>query len=779
MRLVISSYLSGEKGWYDGGPRKTTCYFLLTLIGSMAIIKTMKRRDFFLLVGLLLVLSLIFTTCSQDFYADIPCITNADCPKGYHCEADETGSQFCVKGTTEQTEGITILPEEIKFGDVQVRDRKTAEISITNKSPSRAKFDFAIEFANKTDELALEKKTISVNYNETVKVKVTYSPKKVGPLAQNQINIFLVAGGRSSRVTNVLLYGRGIDPTIVATPDNLDFGSLYPGNKSEFKSILLSNSTGGELKITNIYILKTSDGDIGGSEISEFEVSDLPSFPQDLSEKDSSIQISVRFRPKTAGNKSATLIVENTDIDNPRLPVSLQGKGETCPSDYYDVNGRPEDGCEYYCNPKLEGIDVCDGEDNDCDGEVDNGPPGELCFLKDKEKKHVVSTACIEKSGEKVCIIAECEPNYWDNDGLYDNGCEAECVRSGSEICDGIDNDCNGKTDELSPSVMCPATLNTKEAFCNKGKCSYSCIPKYGNCNDTWEDGCETKLQDNFDHCGECNRPCTLPHAIGKCEDILCKIVSCQSNYYDINKDPSDGCEYQCTPTGGESCDGKDNDCNGKTDDGDIRILCPVDIHTSFECANGACRIVSCQSGWYDINGLISDGCECQAQDSLRGNDACNNAYDLGNFSNATQSLSIETNILPVGRSAWYKARFVDDVNGDISQGRDLFHINIKLESNPQNQYKLDIYEESCSTSPNWNTFLDCPQADYHFATDFRGGSGRDGKPLGENPCYGSGNVPNKNKCKDNTMPVYFRVYRNPQATPTCDKAIVRINFTR
>ncbi len=727
----------------------------------------------------LYLLSTILLTCSQDFYADIPCVANSDCPKGYHCEANESGSMVCVEGETEQVAGITVLPDEIKFGDVQLRDKKSEEISITNKSASKAKINIALDFANKTDEITLEKKNLSINYNETAKIKVTYSPKKIGALAQNQVNVFLITDKNSSKVKNVLLYGNGIDPTIVATPDSMDFGELYPGNKSEVKTLRISNSTGGSLKITNIYIDENMDLDAGGSEISEFEISNIPSFPQDLSEKDSFVEIGIQFKPKTAGMKNATLIIENTDIDAPKLSVSLTGKGGTCPPDYYDINGKPEDGCEYHCAPKLKGVDICDGEDNDCDGETDNGPPDDVCFLKDKQKKHVVSTACIEKSGDKVCIIAECEPNFWDNNGVYDDGCESECVKSGNEICDGIDNDCNGKTDELSPSVMCPAALNTTEAFCEQGKCSYTCIPKYGNCNDDWNDGCETKLQDNFDNCGECKKSCTLPNAIGKCEDISCKVVSCQSGYYDINKDPGDGCEYQCTPTGQEVCNGKDDDCDGQTDNGDIRILCPADIHTTFKCESGTCKIVQCQSGWYDINGVVNDGCECQAEDSLLGGDSCNNATDLGNFSNATQNLSITTNVLPVGRSAWYKARFVDDVQNDINMGYDSFHINIKLESNPQNQYSLDIYENECTTSPNWNTFLDCPQQDYHFQTDFRGGSGPDGKPLGENPCYGTGNIPNKNQCKDNTMTIYFRVYREQQVTPTCDKASIRINFTK
>ncbi len=722
----------------------------------------------------------LFQTCSQDFYADLPCVTNDDCPKGYHCEADETGKMTCKKGETEQTAGVTVTPDEISFGDVQLRDKKTDQITITNKSPSKAKVNIALDFANKSDELSLEKKTLSVNYNETVKVGVTYSPKKVGSLAQNQVNIFMVSEGKSNKVKNVLLFGKGIDPNISADPMILDFGKLYPGNKSELKTITISNTTGGALKITNIYISESAVSDAGGSEIAEFEISELPTFPASISEKDAFVEIKAQFKPKKTGVKQANLIVENTDIDNPGLVVTLKGEGASCEPDYYDINGKPEDGCEYYCAPKLKGVDICDGEDNDCDGEIDNAPSDQACPLKDKDKKHVSATACIEKGGEKVCIIAECESNYWDNDGQYDNGCEAECVKSnnGIEICDGVDNDCNGKTDELNPNTMCKPVMNSSEAQCVQGKCEYVCNYGYGNCNDNWEDGCETDVKSNSEHCGKCKNPCMPDNAIGMCSDMLCKVVSCKSGYYDINKDPADGCEYQCTPDGQEKCDKKDNDCDGTTDNGDIRILCPTNIYTTFACEEGACKITACTKGWYDVDKVVDNGCECQANDTYMGGDTCIGAYNLGEFSSSKQSLDIQTNLLPVGRSAWYKATFKDDVSEDIAEGKDLFHINIRLSANPQNQYGLDIYESDCQ---NGKIFLDCSGQDYHYATDFRQGStsAPDTSATGENPCYGSGNVIGKNLCKNSTITIYFRVFRTNTATPTCESANVRIDFTR
>jgi hypothetical protein len=744
------------------------------------IIITMSKRLYSNLafLPLLILVASFLSTCAQDFYADIPCTSNSECPKGYHCEANEQGNMVCVKGEAEQISGVSVIPDEINFGDVQVKDKKIEQITITNKSVSKAKVNIALDFASKSDELSLEKKTLTVNYNETAKVGVIYSPKKVGSLPPNKLNVFLVVGSNSQNVKALPLYGKGIDPNIVAEPTTIDFGELYPGNKSEPKTVSISNSTGGALKVTNIYILENKDVDAGDSDISEFELIDLPSLPYALNEKGSFFEIKVQFKPKTAGDKIASLVIENTDVDNPRLTVQLMGKGGSCPPNYYDINGKPEDGCEYYCNPKLRGVEICDGEDNDCDGEIDNNPnEEELCQFDNKASKHVVHLSCIEKEGKKRCIITECEPNYWDLDSEMDNGCEAICEKTGPEVCDGKDNDCNGKTDEINPNMMCPAVPNTTDAMCIQGRCEYTCALKYGNCNNDWSDGCETRLQDNDDNCGECGKRCDLPNAIGRCEDVQCKIVSCKSGYYDINKDPKDGCEYQCTPQGQEKCNGIDDDCDGNTDNGDIRILCPTASNTTYACENGKCKIVACGNGWYDLNGNIEDGCECQAYSSLPGGDTCESATDLGSFDSPTQSYTLQTNLLPVGKVAFYKARFVDNLEEDITNGRDNFHITIRIENNPQNQYRMDIYEDSCSPSGKYHLYQNCAQQDYSFATDFRDGSGVGA--TGENPCYGSGNVPNKNLCSNNSMWVIFKIYRDPNITPTCETASIRINFTR
>ena len=88
--------------------------------------------------------------------------------------------------------------------------------------------------------------------------------------------------------------------------------------------------------------------------------------------------------------------------------------GMVCDVHFFDLNGILTDGCEY--GPLVvTGPEVCDGIDNDADGQID--------------EQVVVPTVA---NGDVVChagaFIVICRPGFTDANGYLPDGCEAAAV---------------------------------------------------------------------------------------------------------------------------------------------------------------------------------------------------------------------------------------------------------------------------------------------------------------------------------------------------------------
>ena len=202
--------------------------------------------------------------------------------------------------------------------------------------------------------------------------------------------------------------------------------------------------------------------------------------------------------------------------------------------------------------------EACDGRDNNCNGEVDEGfdfTSARYCGTCDNNCQAadwVVTVRCdppdvLDGTVPGTCVIEGCDSRQYDLDGDPTNGCEYFCNTDGEATVDdavtgcGRDDDCDGIADE------------------------------------------DLNLCEDVEHCGSCMRSCLITgvHATFECvstaadgeecdtDNTACQITGCDDGYVDANGDPLDGCEYQCTPDGPEVCDGVDNDCDRLVDNAD------------------------------------------------------------------------------------------------------------------------------------------------------------------------------------------------------------------
>ncbi|HZF50667.1 MAG TPA: MopE-related protein [Polyangiaceae bacterium] len=206
--------------------------------------------------------------------------------------------------------------------------------------------------------------------------------------------------------------------------------------------------------------------------------------------------------------------------------------------------------------------EVCDGKDNNCNNAIDDGC---LCNPPD-------TRSC-------GLNVGECNPgiqNCVNNGQTFTWGLCTGYGGPKSEICNGLDDDCNGKLDDFT---MCSCGT-TKPCGANVGVCTegiQTCNDgQWSLCNgagptewpdemscDGLDNDCDSNVDENLPGTGlPCNTgiPGVCALGIMQCDSVSNNIVCTQTNFP--------------TPEENYGCNGFDDDCDGQIDNRAVPITC-------------------------------------------------------------------------------------------------------------------------------------------------------------------------------------------------------------
>ncbi len=261
--------------------------------------------------------------------------------------------------------------------------------------------------------------------------------------------------------------------------------------------------------------------------------------------------------------------------------------------------------------------ELCDGVDNDCDGSIDEGLSGSSYYADLDSDGYGDASSAVSACATPAGYVAD-DTDCDDSDAATNPGA--------AEVCDGLDNDCDGSVDE-GLAISSYYADSDGDSYGDASLAASGCTAPVGyvaddtDCDDS--DGAinpgATELCDGTDNdCdGSIDEGLLGTYYVDADSDAYgdasASISACSTPAgYVANATDCDDADAAINPAASEVCDEVDNDCDGTVDEGfvtatwydDADLDGYGDVDTAYTTCDGA------------PSGYIADNTDCDDTDA-------------------------------------------------------------------------------------------------------------------------------------------------------------------